>query len=241
MDMDMDMDIKSLVKGIGISQILDHHCHVCGVPTINPICSACENDLLLNKNGCHVCDLPLTTENTICGECQAQMPSFDKVLCAYRYEGTLPHLIHQLKEKQAYQWADHLSSMLVRRILQEYECTEFPNAILPVPIHWRRFFSRGYNQSQLIAVSISKQLKIPTIKCVHKRRFNKPQQFLNRRERHKNLAGSFSVTKDLSNMHLAIVDDVVTTGATAEVIAKLLKKEGAKKVDVWALARTPKL
>ncbi len=233
--------MDNLFKKLGVGLPLPRYCHLCGAPSTEPVCTDCTLDFMENNQGCRVCDLPLSTENQICSECQTRLPNYDKAICAYVYNNNLSHLIHQLKNQRNYHWVDLLLNKLLERIEQYYDKTELPDALVPVPLHWRKFLKRGYNQSAVIAQCLGSELKLPVKNLVKKTVYSTPQHTLKRNERLKNLRDTFSVSDDLTGKHLAIVDDVMTTGVTAEILVKALKEKGASKVDVWTLARTPKL
>jgi len=131
---------------------------------------------------------------------------------------------------------------LLADAVEQNERKERPDAILPVPVHHQRLIQRGYNQAEMIARTTAARLKIPVLKDVLKRSVQKlPQSSLSARERESNIKRAFTVTdKDkILGLKVAIVDDVYTTGATANAIATHLKRAGVTRVSVWAVARTP--
>lgn len=100
--------------------------------------------------------------------------------------------------------------------------------------------TRGYNQSQLIAQYLASQVKRPLKSVLQKQTRTPAQKGLTRQQRQKNLQSSFACKQKVEGKHIALIDDVMTTGATAEAASHLLKRHGAKRVDIWTLARTPK-
>ncbi len=117
---------------------------------------------------------------------------------------------------------------------------EKPDLLVPVPLAWRRMVERGFNQSALIARHYGRHLGIPVCsRTLRRKRHTRAQSGLSRRARLKNLVGAFEARGDLGGQTVALVDDVLTTGATALAASKALKKAGAKKVFVWVCARTP--
>lgn len=113
-----------------------------------------------------------------------------------------------------------------------------PDCLVPIPLHPARYRARGFNQALEIARPVASQLKIPLCpKLCRRVRITPPQRLLDAEERHKNLRGAFQATEDLSGRHIAIVDDVLTTGATAHEVATALKRAGAVQVEAWVLAR----
>ncbi len=120
------------------------------------------------------------------------------------------------------------------------EINKNPDLIVPVPLHWRRRFIRGFNQSQWLANYLGRQLNISVDnKLLMRIRNTPPQQQLRRKQRQKNLKGAFQVKRPVEGQHIALIDDVVTTGSTVSELSRLLKKAGASRVDIWCLARTP--
>jgi ComF family protein len=117
---------------------------------------------------------------------------------------------------------------------------ERPELILPVPLHRARLRSRGYNQALEIAREVSTGLAIPldTHSC-ERLLATSPQVGLDERERRRNVRGAFGLAQPLAAQHVAILDDVVTTGSTVAELALTLKRAGIERVDVWAVARTP--
>ena len=113
-----------------------------------------------------------------------------------------------------------------------------PEALIPVPLHWRRHFKRGFNQSLMLANGLSRVKQVP---CYHRalirQAATRPQSSLAFKQRKSNVKGAFKV-KSLPNLsHVAIIDDVLTTGMTANELAKVLKLSGVIRVDVWCLCR----
>ncbi len=115
-----------------------------------------------------------------------------------------------------------------------------PDLITPVPSHWKKQWRRGLHPSYFIAKEIGHALSIPVYKAVKQKHYSPDQKQLNKNQRLKNLAHGFVAERSLNGEHVAIVDDVMTTGATANAMAKALKAAGASRVSVWVLARTDK-
>lgn len=116
---------------------------------------------------------------------------------------------------------------------------DFPQLIIPMPLHPKRLANRGFNQALEIARPIAKALQIPLDwQACRRIKDTPPQITLPRKERHKNMKNAFSCTKDFTGMHIAIVDDVITTGASVDALATVLHARGAREVSVWAVART---
>ncbi|MCW8890047.1 MAG: ComF family protein [Sedimenticola sp.] len=117
---------------------------------------------------------------------------------------------------------------------------ECPELLIPVPLHPNRIKHRGFNQALELASVIGRELAIP-VDHKHCRRLcdNTPQAGLNKLQRRSNIRGAFEIKNGLNVSHIALVDDVVTTGSTVNELARQLKKTGIQRIDVWAIARTP--
>ena len=117
---------------------------------------------------------------------------------------------------------------------------DLPDFISPVPLHWRRLARRGFNQALAIAMPVAVRLGLPIRNDVCRRKRNTVEQTsLTGRARYENTRDAFLVTTDLSGLHIAIIDDVLTTGSTVAAIAIAMRAAGAKKIQVWSVARTP--
>jgi ComF family protein len=112
-----------------------------------------------------------------------------------------------------------------------------PDLIVPMPLHPRRLMERGYNQAREIAIPLTRHLKIPLDQWVIRNKPTLPQSTLPASERERNIANAFSTTHSYQGMHVAILDDVMTTGHTVATLAALLKQHGATRVDIWCCAR----
>ena len=171
----------------------------------------------------------------LCGRCLAHQPAFDRTFAPYLYQGAVRHLISQLKFG-----AHHPNARLLGLLLAEYiqQYAEKPDLIMPVPLHQSRYRQRGFNQAIEIAAVIAKTLNIPLDLTTCRRHRDTPHQTqLSAKQRRKNLKQAFSLSKSINARHVAIVDDVMTTGTTVHELAKLLKKSGVSKVDIWVCAR----
>ncbi len=145
------------------------------------------------------------------------------------------YLITQLKFAQQYKNARLLGTLLAKHIANT---SQRPECLLPIPLHLNRYRQRGFNQSIEIAQHLAKQLQIPLDlhSCVRIRDTTQ-QSNLPAKQRLKNTLHAFSIVKPLGLEHVAIIDDVLTTGATASALALALKQKGVSRVDVWVCAR----
>ncbi|WP_371744922.1 ComF family protein [Methylobacter sp. S3L5C] len=145
------------------------------------------------------------------------------------------HLITSLKFGAHYKNARLLGLLLAEHLKQT---TQRPDLILPVPLHKIRYQQRGFNQAIEIAKTVAKELKIPLdLNSCIKHRDTPHQTALTAKQRRKNIKNAFSIINPIHAQHIAILDDVMTTGSTAHELAYLLKKAGVDQVDVWVCAR----
>lgn len=211
-------------------------CILCGVGTHKGlICKDCDAELpRLPVALCPVCSLP-SPQGDVCGQCLRHPPNFDHAIAAFRYAFPMDRLIQELKYRERLILVDHLADALALR------ATLYPDLLVALPLHPARLRERGFNQSLLLARRIARQLDIPLLTDVCERvRDTPPQSGLPWKERGKNMRQAFSCKADgrLKGKHIAIIDDVMTTGASTGELARELKLAGAREVSVWVVART---
>lgn len=201
------------------------------------LCPACLSDLAYIANACGRCGSPLA-KTALCGNCMRTPPFFDGIVSAYAYRYPLTDLIQALKYKQKLIVARELGLRLAQKIILNNRA--LPDCIIPIPLHRRRFIGRGYNQAHEISRVLASQLQLPIDNgLVRRARPTRPQFELSAKQRHKNVTGAFVLLREPGYKTVAIVDDIVTTGATVNEVARLLKGAGVQNVAVWtcALAR----
>ncbi len=226
-----------------LNQILPNHCLLCGDTSgANLICAHCRLSLPRLQqypNLCSCCALPLTTPAPLCGHCLERKPAFAQSCIAFSYEHPLDYLIHQFKYRRQLTGGKLLGEMLAEHCRQVAR----PDFLVPVPIHWRKRWQRGFNQTELLARLLGKSLRLPVVNALRQTRYHVSQKGLGRQQRQKNLRQSLAISprylSQIRGAHIALVDDVVTTTATVRALSELLIKAGAQQVDIWALARTP--
>jgi len=211
-------------------------CLLCGTNTHDGLsCAACDADLpRLTEEHCPVCALPALS-GSICGRCLKQAPPFDHTVAAFSYQFPLDKLIQALKYRERLILVNYLADSLTRHI------TTRPDCIVALPLHPARLRERGFNQSLLLARRISRQLGIPLLADACERvRNTPPQSSLPWKERDKNMRQAFACKPgaDMRGKHVAVVDDVMTTGASVGELARALKQAGASEVSAWVVART---
>ena len=218
------------------------HCHFCLAPTrsASDICADCMGDLPWNNTHCEQCALPIDSHKLLCGECLKSSPSFAITVCPLIYAFPIDQTIRSFKFGKRRYLKKLLGSLLLSRIREEYFEADLPDALIAVPMHKKKQRLRTFNQSELLAQFLSRELNIQIDKkVICKASESKSQSTLDRRSRQRNLSKTF-LTKPHDYKHIALIDDVMTTGATAEIIAKQLLDNGAERIDIWCIARTPK-
>lgn len=211
-------------------------CLLCGTDSHAGLCCRdCDAELpRLDNPHCPICALP-TADGRVCGECLRQPPPFDHTVAAFRYAFPIDKLIQALKFREQLILADYLADAVARRI------TLRPDCIVALPLHPTRLRERGFNQSLLLARRIASRSGIPLLAAACTRvRDTPPQSRLPWKERDKNMRQAFMCTGSdaLRDRHVAIVDDVMTSGASTGELARALKQAGAREVSVWVVART---
>ncbi len=219
--------------------LINSSCILCGTVddlSTGQICPDCFADLPSHPAGiCPGCGAP-ANESPACPRCFAHPPAFDCCLagCVYRYP------VNQMIKKLKYQARLDLVRSLTRPLIERirHECIGPPDCLVPMPLHSLRQRSRGFNQARELASAISHTLCLPVDDRLVQRHKNTAQQYNLRQEhRIKNVKNAFSLIKSNSYDRIAIVDDVLTSGATANELARLLKRHGVEHVQVWCVAR----
>jgi ComF family protein len=176
--------------------------------------------------------------DSLCGACQRRPPPFAVCHTAFRYEEPVPALVGGAKFRARLNLLRLLGQCLALSLRERN--AEMPGLILPVPLHVERTRERGYNQALEIARTLSRELSVPVdSRCCARIFATTPQTGLRKQDRRRNVRGAFRVLDPLKSAHVAILDDVVTTGSTVSELTRVLLKAGVKQVDVWAVARTP--
>lgn len=203
------------------------------------LCPGCRRDLPRNVHPCPACGEPLGVDDRLfCGRCQRRPPPCDRTVAPLLYAPPLDGLILRMKSSAGIVTARTLGRLLASHLAEQ--TVELPQLLVPIPLHPARLRERGFNQAALLARQLSHDLNIPwDAGILKKTRQTADQRGLDRATRQRNLRDSFASKPLARGMHLAVIDDVVTTGATAREAARTLKRAGAGRVDVWALARTP--
>lgn len=210
-------------------------CLLCSASCKNrALCPACLSQLpFLTQDLCPQCGLP-SDSGGLCAGCLQHPPAFDQTCVPLAYAFPLTELI--IKAKFSDRW--FLLPTLSQLLLEKAAAAPRPDLLIPLPLHPARLKERGYNQSFELASPLAKQLQLPLRQDILERRINTGHQArLPLAERQKNMRNAFYARQNVAGRHIAIVDDVMTTGASLNAAALCLKKAGAARVDAWILAR----
>ncbi len=202
-------------------------------PNIHEACMACLNDLPWHpKTSCPQCGL--SSSGQLCGSCISSPPDFDATHAVFLYDFPIDAMM------QRYKYGNMLSlCAFFGALLSEKVDMETVDLIIPMPMHPARIKERGFNQALEIAKVLVKNYKGKLdYKSAIRQKLTPPQTSLPLKERVKNIKEAFAVNADLAGKRIAIVDDVMTTGASLNELAKILKKAGASHVECWVIART---
>jgi ComF family protein len=212
-------------------------CELSGAYKIANTCQTCFSALERLPHSCLTCALPVPEGVETCGQCQKKPPVMDHVYAACPYEQGIDSLIRNLKDNGEFSTLD-IFAVLIEECLRKAR-TRLPDLIVPVPLHPLRRMWRGFNQADLIAEKLGASLDIEVAHQALGRRMSTDQRTLNLSRRFDNMRQAFYLKSTaLEGMRVAILDDVMTTGATLNSAARTLKAGGALRVDAWVLART---
>lgn len=224
--------------------ILPATCFLCHRPSRRAVdlCLDCELDLPVLEAGCPRCKqaLPLA-QSGVCGACLKQPPLYDDCHVFWEYQTPMDYLIKQLKFNRRLCAARIIGELMISRLSQVYEAEAWPECIIPIPLHRERLQQRGFNQSLVIAKHLSKAFAIPIDNeiCIRHRPTDS-QTALAAKFRLRNVNKAFSLRGAVPYQHIAIFDDVITTGSTIHAMCRLFRPT-VKKIDIWCSARTSKL
>ncbi|MFW5447095.1 MAG: ComF family protein [Methylophagaceae bacterium] len=200
------------------------------------LCPACCDQLPRLGLACPRCASPLQ-QTMLCGSCLNRPPEQNASFSLFRYQSPIDRLIVDLK----YHDALVLSQFFADQMAEQLKEHSLPQLLIPIPLHPRRLRERGYNQSLELAKQLSKQLNIPVRHDILMRiKDTPPQASLPFAERKDNMKEAFQINNADIPDHVALIDDVLTTGHTVNVAAKVLRKIGVKNIEVWTVARTIK-
>jgi len=223
-----------------IQTLLPQRCLLCDAGSGNkPICNDCLNDLPSHsKQSCQVCALP-TFNAEICGHCLQHPPAFDATIAAFNFVYPVDALLRALKYRGELSVAEIAANGIIHSLAHQ----DLPDLLIPMPLHPQRLQERGFNQAMEISRRIARHTHCRlSTNSIIRLRHGEPQASLPLNKRAKNVKGVFAVndvvSTDLRGKHIAVIDDIMTSGASLNELAKTLKKAGAARVECWVAART---
>jgi len=208
-------------------------CALCGTLNTDLVCGDCAAELPLLEHACQQCAIQLPVGGVLCGSCQKKPPVFDRAWSLYHYEGALSHLVHRLKYRRELQIGHWLGARMAESLVH----ADLPDVIIPVPLHRKRLQQRGFNQAMELARPVASRLGISVQPwCCKRTKHTAPQFELPADQRRKNVAEAFACPP-VPYHRVVVIDDVMTTTATANAVAKALKNAGVEQVTLWLCAR----
>jgi ComF family protein len=219
-----------------LPDFVSQDCQLCGEAAAHSVCAACDGDLPRRvADGCVRCGAAAVADQE-CGACLIDPPHFDATVAAFGYQFPLDRLI------QSFKFSANLPfvALFADAFAAHWRAAPrpVPHLLVPMPLAAKRLAARGFNQSQLVAAAVGKRLSIPVEgRGLLRVRDTPPQTGLTREERLTNVRNAFECGTSLAGRSVALVDDVMTTGATMSEAARVLKKQGAMRVEAWVIAR----
>ena len=223
--------------------IFPYTCNICNCRSdiAMDLCSNCFHLLPQLIDNCYICGayLEKLTESSICCLCQENKPNYDRLCAAFSYTKPINNFITQVKFNRNLKYSKLLGELFAKNILRFYhDQNSLPEVIIPVPLSNMRHRVRGFNQSVSIFKYVSSRLDIKLDeRLAYRVRHTKAQAKLDKADRKNNLKSAFKVSKKINFKHIAIVDDVFTTGSTVDALAYVFKEAGVELIDVWVIAR----
>jgi ComF family protein len=218
---------------------LPQRCELCAAASGGElVCAACQRSLPRLGPACTVCALP-TPDGEVCGQCLAHPPPFAATVAAFAYAFPVDRLMHALKYHGRLTLSEWSATALVAEHERRRGSPRLPDLFAALPLAIERQRERGYNQAFEIARVLAQRLRVPLARDGASRvRTGPPQAALPWSERAKNVRGAFACELDLAGLTVAVVDDVMTTGASLSEFARVLRAAGAVRVENWVVART---
>ncbi|MAD45030.1 MAG: hypothetical protein CMI02_00475 [Oceanospirillaceae bacterium] len=238
MDLNKVLALTGLFHQGSLSHLLSGTCELCleSADLSGFLCTPCRTALAASEHACSQCAEPLAHPGR-CARCQQQPPAFDYAYSSYLYQPPLSDWLLHAKDQGQLQWLKRLAWLMQHRPVTTLDAVD---GLVPVPSSARRLLYRGFNPAQLLAASLARHWHLPLHSKAIMKHSSEDQRKLSATQRRRNQNHSFSAGQQLfRGEHLLIIDDVITTGATANAVARLLKQQGAGIVGVWSMCRTP--
>lgn len=214
-------------------------CVLCGCYTQAPIdcCEHCERSLPIIHQACQRCGLPMERDACLCNRCLLAMPAYDQTYAGFEYQGAIKKRMARFKDQADLTTGRFLSDVFARRLLAMH--APKPDLLVPIPMHLTRFWYRGFDQTRVLSRDLARYFEglnwFPALKITRR---TKRQSMLPSEARWSNVHGAFKVKKlPKGTRHVALVDDVMVSGATVQEASRVLKGVGVERVDVWVIAR----
>jgi ComF family protein len=224
----------------GLAQLLPQRCALCrAAAQRTALCDTCRVALPALPPGCPVCAQPAMGD-AACGECLRQPPRFAATVAAHAYAFPLDRLIQALKYEHRLELALPLGDALAEAVRRAPAPFSGVEVVVPLPLSRARQRERGFNQSIEIGRVVARRTGLPLVGLLTRTVHAPPQASLPWRERRRSVHRAFACDHDLAGRHVAVLDDVMTTGATLDAAAAALLAAGAARVDAWVVARTLK-
>lgn len=203
------------------------------------LCRACEQDLPFLPNYCTRCTTLLPDGRTLCGSCLGSFSADILTTVLFYYEPPIDHLITNLKFHNDLVSVKILGELLSDHLYIKYLNRMRPEVIVPVPLHSQRLRERGYNQALELSRPVARRLKLPLdVFSIIRVKNTLPQAQLPAKKRQQNIKRAFQIIQDFNYHHVAVVDDVITTGNTIFELCRCLSLMGVKRIDVWCCAKS---
>lgn len=240
---------QSINKWSKFNQLLfGQRCLLCATSHREPfgLCQACDRELpRLSAAHCPQCALPSPHSGDpaiaqLCGHCLQSPPAFDRARALFSYEHPVDAMLQRYKYQHKLHMAEHFAGRIAQALTAPaHPMPALPDLMIPMPLHPKRLSERGYNQSLEIARQLHKTLAVPldATSCT-RTRLTPPQASLPLKARVKNMKDAFACNRRLDGLRIALIDDVMTTGASLNALAKTIKVAGAVHVECWVIART---
>jgi ComF family protein len=242
--MKSSLNLMNTWPGLFLDALLPRHCILCGYSSgATNICPPCSTELPRVEHSCQHCSLPLThSDDHMCGQCQNHPAPWDSAVAALVYDFPVDQLVRRFKFSRSLASGQLLAQELTRAIVKR--SAGLPDVIVAVPLHRSRFFTRTFNQSEFLARHAAKALGVPVnAGLLRRQRRTRAHSGLDAASRRINIRGAFTCRIPPgwgdSVRHVALVDDVMTTGATLAECTRALKSSGIACVSVWVAARAP--
>lgn len=235
--------LRTWLKACGLPTLLPTTCLLCGQWQDHPLCQVCVERWQRPVPRCVRCAIALQGQppDSVCPACEDQSPEFDRAVAALDYAASWQGVLSRLKFQEGTALARPLGDLMLKALAQRPHRVDL---IVPVPLSRPRLLERGYNQTWLLAQHLGRSLGHPARHDVlHRVQHTERLMHLDAEARRAQIAGAFEVPEatlpHIQRRHIAVVDDVLTTGATLNEVARTLREAGARSVSAWVLARTP--